>query len=153
MKKLFREICDGILMLTFCLPSFFISGTKENPQSVQRLIDWNADVLVKLLKQVIGKREVKGKGGWDDDPEIPLKANIVDEVSEVIELPEFSAQAANAKPIDVPDMVKQQLKEYVTAIASAYRANPYHSLQHASHVAMAVSNLYIILLHFSVVLV
>mmetsp|Transcript_102428 Transcript_102428/g.153524 ORF Transcript_102428/g.153524 Transcript_102428/m.153524 type:complete len:813 (+) Transcript_102428:86-2524(+) len=115
--------------------------SKENPQSVQRLIDWNADVLLRLLKQVIAKRDVTGKGGWDDDPELSLKSNIVDEVKEIIELPDFCAETATPKPVDVPDLVKQQLKEYVTAIAAAHRNNPYHCLQHASHVAMAVTKL------------
>jgi hypothetical protein len=95
-----------------------------------------------LLKQVIAKRDVVGKGGWDDDPELSLRSNnIVDEVQEIIVLPDFSIETANPKPVDVPDLVKQQLKEYVTAISAAHRNNPYHCLPHASHVAMAVTKL------------
>lgn len=109
---------------------------------LQRLIDWNADVLLKLLKRVVAKREAVGKAGWDEDPELEFKDTVVEEVVEVIELPEFDKEAhKHPKSIDVPPQVAQQLKEFVTAIASAYHNNQYHCLQHASHVTMAVTKL------------
>ena len=109
---------------------------------MQRLIDWNADVLLKLLKQIVARREADGKAGWDEEPEIEIKDCVFDEVTDVIDLPKFDVNAAKGmKLIDVDPQVARQLKEYVTAIASAYHANPFHCLQHASHVAMAVTKL------------
>lgn len=109
---------------------------------ITRLIDWNADVLLKLLKQVVAKREAKGKAGWDDDPVIETKPIIAEERVDVIELPPFDKEAHKyPKSIDVAPQVAQQLKEFVTAITQAYRSNPYHCLQHASHTTMSATKL------------
>lgn len=109
---------------------------------MNRLIDWNADVLLKLLKQVVAKREAAGKAGWDDDPVIETKQNIAEERVDVIILPPFDKEAhKHPKSIDVAPQVAQQLKEYVSALAQAYRSNPYHCLQHASHTAMSATKL------------
>jgi hypothetical protein len=104
------------------------------------LIDWNADVLLKLLKQIVTKREIAGKAGWDDEPELETKETIFDEVVEVINLPGFDGYTGN-KSLDVDPQVVQQLKEFVAAIGSAYRSNAFHCLRHASHVTMAVTKL------------
>lgn len=109
---------------------------------ISRLVEWNSDVLLKLLKQVVAKREATGKGGWDDDPVIETKEDISDERLDVITLPGFDKDAQNhPKSIDVAPQVAQQLKEYVSAIAQAYRSNPYHCLQHASHTTMSATKL------------
>lgn len=115
---------------------------QESAQLITRLIDWNSDVLLKLLKQVVAKREASGKGGWDDDPPIEVKANIEDELVDVIALPPFDKEAhKHPKSIDVAPQVAQQLKEFVSAIAQAYRPNPFHCLQHASHTTMSATKL------------
>jgi hypothetical protein len=109
---------------------------------INRLIDWNSDVLLKLLKQVVAKREASGKAGWDEDPHIDTKADIEEERVEVIILPPFDKEAhKHPKSIDVAPQVAQQLKEFVSAIAQAYRSNPYHCLQHASHTTMSATKL------------
>jgi hypothetical protein len=121
----------------------------ESPEEIQRLIDWNVEVLVKLLKQVIAKREASGKAaGWDDEPALEGNNNnntcIVDEVVAVIDLPDFDPNAnkkVDEKSIEVPPQVVQQLREYVSAVARAYRSNPFSCLQHASHVTNAVTRL------------
>eukprot|EP00934_Nitzschia_sp_Nitz4_P003646 Nitzschia sp. Nitz4//scaffold54_size114964//109605//112248//NITZ4_003875-RA/size114964-augustus-gene-0.26-mRNA-1//-1//CDS//3329554423//3636//frame0 len=110
--------------------------------ALKRFTEWNTEALLKLLKKVVAKREASGKGGWDDDPEIEVKPTVAEEVVDVIELPPFDKNAsANPKEVDVPEMVVQQLKEYVSDIAQAYRPNPYHCLQHASHTTMSAAKL------------
>jgi hypothetical protein len=143
------------VVMTFGLCLFFSSSTtklessimseaikQESPHLINRLIEWNADVLLKLLKHVVAKREANGKGGWDDDPVIETKANITEERVDVIKLPPFDKEGHNQpKSIDVAPQVAQQLREFVAAIAQAYRSNPYHCLQHASHATMSATKL------------
>jgi len=119
----------------------------ESPEEIKRLIDWNVEVLVKLLKQVMAKREASGKAaGWDDEPVLDniKEGAVADEVVAVVELPDFDPNAnkkIDDKSIKVPPQVIQQLKEYVSAVALAYRSNPFNCLQHASHVTNAVTRL------------
>lgn len=125
--------------------SNILEGTKDSkhtepPEQIQRLIDWNAELLLKLLEQIVTKRQTAGKAGWDDEPELEAKETIFDEVVEVINLPGFDGYTGK-KSIDVAPQVVQQLKEFVAAIGSAYRSNAFHCLQHASHVTMAVTKL------------
>ena len=83
-----------------------------------------------------------GKGGWDEDPEIETKEKITEERVDVIALPPFYKEAhKHPKSIDVDPQVSQQLKEFVSAIAQAYRSNPFHCLQHASHTTMSATKL------------
>ncbi len=105
------------------------------------MIDWNADVLLKLLKQVVAKRQALGKGGWDEDPVIKTETNIIDERVDVITLPPFDKAYKYPQSVEVAPQVAQQLKEYVSAITQAYRSNPYHCLQHASHTTMSTTKL------------
>jgi hypothetical protein len=117
----------------------------ESPEEIQRLIDWNVEVLLKLLKKVIAKREACDNGpGWDDEPCLETPVTVADEVVAVLELPSFDARAnkvIDEKSINVPSLVEQQLKDYVTAVAMAYRSNPSSGLQHATHVTNAVIRL------------
>jgi hypothetical protein len=69
----------------------------------------------------------------------------LDEVLEVMEMPQFDAAAAaaveNHSKIQIPNAVIESLKEYVTLIASSYRSNPFHNFEHACHVTMSVNKL------------
>merc|ERR1711988_986588 len=70
---------------------------------------------------------------------------VLDEVKEVITLPEFNARAANKSGdyefLELPEAVSRQLHEYVRSIAGLYRNNPFHNFEHASHVTMSVIKL------------
>lgn len=109
------------------------------------MIDWNSEVLLKLLKKVIAKREACGKAaGWDEEPHLETKEAVAEEVVAVIELPPFDPNYnynIDEKSIEVPSLVEQQLKDYVSAVAKAYRSNPFSGLLHATHVTNAVTRL------------
>ncbi|KAG7361591.1 3'5'-cyclic nucleotide phosphodiesterase [Nitzschia inconspicua] len=117
----------------------------ESPEQIQRLIDWNVEVLLKLLKKVIAKREACGKSaGWEEEPYLEIKDPVANEVVAVIELPPFDPSVNSKiddKTIEIPSLAEQQLKDYVTAVAKAYRSNPFSGLQHATHVTNAVTRL------------
>jgi hypothetical protein len=85
-----------------------------------RLIEWNTDVLLRLLKQVAAGRHESG----DKVPQSQMalaneRSNdetVLDEVKEIIELPTFNANAApiqNSIPTHLSPEVEEQLHDYV----------------------------------------
>jgi hypothetical protein len=58
-------------------------------------------------------------------------------------LPEFDyyAEMPDPKTMILDPRVELQLYEYLTAVASMYRKNPFHNFEHASHVTMSVAKL------------
>jgi class 3 adenylate cyclase len=117
-------------------------------QRYSRLIEWNVDLLSKLLKQVVAGRSL---GSTPSEPALSQKvltktASMMNEVSESIELPKFDPRAATARAqpssVELPEPVIEQLRQYVTIIASRYREdNPFHNFAHASHVTMSANKL------------
>lgn len=120
----------------------------------QRLVSWNAELLLKLLKQIVARRTaVRARSKEigtivdDNDPALWPKTgtNPIEEVKEIIHLPEFDVFIAKHEPdpvsIDIDEEVVTQLTDFVRIIASMYRSNPFHNFEHASHVAMSVSKL------------
>lgn len=121
-----------------------------------RLIDWNVDMLLRLLKQVEAKRQMQriiAEPVSQEQEEVQAlrdtfskSGSVVDEVAEIIPMPSFEAQTANSSKIDpdsivLDEEVEMQLREFVTVIASMYRDNPFHNFEHACHVQMSMSKL------------
>ena len=75
----------------------------------------------------------------------PREGTVIDEVAEIIHLPEFNENVAryqeDATTIELGDDVLMQLKEFVMQTAKSYRDNPFHNFEHASHVTMSVVKL------------
>jgi class 3 adenylate cyclase len=125
------------------------STTGSFSEKTARLIDWNVKTLLGLLEQVVAHRNALaavGKKTVDTDvfEESTRKttANFLEEVKEIITLPEFDSKAAqhqqDSEGVKLPKEVENQLHNYVSCIAGMYRDNPFHSFQHASHVLMSV---------------
>mmetsp|Transcript_34534 Transcript_34534/g.54014 ORF Transcript_34534/g.54014 Transcript_34534/m.54014 type:complete len:1188 (-) Transcript_34534:311-3874(-) len=121
------------------------------PPKTQRLVGWNVEILKKILQQLIAKRNAMPDGKNYDtiltkkEDELRRRLNCLDEVTEIIHLPKFNARAhrnrGNPSKIEVPEVVMEQLKRYVAAVAAMHRENPFHNFEHASHVTMSVSKL------------
>ena len=105
-----------------------------------RLIEWNVDVLLRLLKQIVASRHSCTR---DADARKPNESFFLhkkkgeltlDEVAEIITLPAF--QEANfmqaEDTVELPSLVVQQLHDYVCNIAAIYRDNPFHNFEHVS---------------------
>ena len=99
------------------------------------LISWVAERLSDYLKQVIGQRQLqKGhhkKVSLNDFVYEKVGSNM-DEVVEVIALPNFrgtTAQDYKHQKIEIDPVVQQQLRNYVSLIASCYRNNPFHNFE------------------------
>ena len=135
---------------------------KDAAEKQRRLVDWNTDLLVSLLQQMEQRRRfvsnasrLKASVAWNDKARQyderasgSQKGELFDEVREIIELPQFNANAASRMErnqdqfvADIDPRVQSQVREYVQMIASMYNENHFHNFEHASHVTMSVSKL------------
>lgn len=110
-----------------------------------RLIEWNVDVLKKVLQQIRVRRVALGTDKEKfEDPQDSFDGSILDEVKEIIRLPNFNSSiedAAEKDPIELDPTAVEQLRAYITMISQLYRENPFHCFEHASHVTMSVTKL------------
>ena len=123
------------------------------PPRIKRLVDWNVDVLKRLLKQIVAKRNASSNEQFELNShtmmmlevDIGSDTYVLDEVKEIITLPQFDAKnhklQENPNKIELPKVVEDQLRLYVSSIAAMHRDNPFHNFEHASHVMMSVSKL------------
>lgn len=125
-------------------------------EKTRRLVEWNVEILTKLLKQIVSRREARetlarrrpSKNEFRDaltwEGSIP-NACVLDEVREVIMLPEFDSEMVKvsriSKSIEFSAGVLTQLREYVSVIATMYPSHPFHNFEHALHVTMSVVKL------------
>ena len=108
----------------------------------QRIVDWNTELLLKLLKQVVARRRSTKQEGKPLPPtgiKRSQGATVMDEVTEIVKLPKFKASKNPVSPdsIELGDEVEDQLEDFVANVALMYRNNPFHSYEHAAHVAMS----------------
>jgi class 3 adenylate cyclase len=114
-----------------------------------RLIEWNTETLICLLKQIVARRSMSRRSSNSELRLSSLEKNQsqhpLEEVQEIISLPEYDAVAVinqrNSQGIEMEDAVVDQIREYVTCIARMYRKNAFHNFEHASHVTMSVTKL------------
>jgi 3'5'-cyclic nucleotide phosphodiesterase/Adenylate and Guanylate cyclase catalytic domain len=121
----------------------------------QRLVDWNADLLLQLLQKIIAGRNNKRRNHnmntldetilCEVEEKLSAGGSCLQDIAEVIEMPQFNAKAStkeiDPRTIEVGEIVIRQLHDYVSLLASMYRPNPFHCFEHASHVTMSVNKL------------
>lgn len=115
------------------------SGMPALSPKQQRLVEWNTDILTRLLRFVLTHRQAAGIKSKDSQQLLKAEKDLkafsdriaMDELQDVIELPHFdpgvAEDARKAKPVEVSPKVANQLREYVTVIAGLYRDNYFHS--------------------------
>ena len=122
------------------------AANKENKlldEKVQRLVDWNTDVLCRILKQVVGRNralekttisKVRPAAASKDIVGRTVGTTVIDEVVEIIELPELNSLASrkldSQEDIELDPAVVEQIRCYIHTIASMYRENPFHNFEH-----------------------
>lgn len=111
----------------------------------ERLIEWNVGTLLRLIKEIAANREARNMETraskrsllWDKEAASIAGAteNPLSEVVEIIALPEFKKTLANttSSDIEIDKQVVEELREYVSCVASMYRPNAFHNFEHASH--------------------
>ena len=128
--------------------------SSNNPQNkTSRLVDWNVDILSRLLRNLVAKRNAMDENASLTEADMNPNArkylpgngapsSVLKEVVEVIEMPEMEARAyfkcanADLDATQLDQVVEMQLRAFVTTIETMYRRHPYHNFEHASHVGM-----------------
>ena len=121
---------------------------------IERLIGWQVDVFSRSLKQVVARRNAAIYAGTlEPNTEQSKKLKFehkngqtcLDEVKEIISLPEFNSDVVNkeedAAHIELGDEVTSQLRQFIRTVAGMYRNNGFHNFEHACHVCMSVTKL------------
>jgi hypothetical protein len=136
------------------VPAAALIAVEDNLLSAKavRLVDWNVDLLSRLLKEIVSRRNAAGimpdafeKMEALEDDFLERTENALAEVQEIIKLPGFLQDAEkqqDPKMIQFEDKVVQQLHTYIEEIARMYNNNPFHNFEHASHVTMSVVKLF-----------
>jgi Adenylate and Guanylate cyclase catalytic domain len=110
----------------------------ESYQRNDRLAHWNTELLIELLQRVVSRRAaIQGpEAGADSAMSNTLDKMaqsigdgimVVEEVVEVIDMPEF-AGGSSVENVELSEDVVRQLSDYVTQIASMYKNNPCKSI-------------------------
>lgn len=108
-----------------------IAVKKELDPARKRAIHWIAEIMIKVLKQMVARRTAAGFVGLKNQADMfssqfkVTSHNPIDEVQDVIALPKFNPKLAR-KEIDVskvilPDSVVVQLHTFIAEIALLYR--------------------------------
>lgn len=111
-----------------------------------RLVKWNCDLLIKLLLEIECSRTAETSFAVQNQESLTADfgsshGTVLDEVLEIIRLPNFVAKPAKQSNVQLAPNVAEQLQSYIGTIARLYRDNPFHCFEHASHVTMSVSKL------------
>ena len=138
--------CDSVNNLEMNEPSSVLSKAKTEARLAarkqSRLVDWMCDLFHDHIQQILATRKRQ--------PSKPANAKFIprenttalDEVAEVIFLPQFDEHAEDLKgkkDVEVGPVVMGQLHKYISTIASHYHDNPFHNFEHACHVTMATN--------------
>ena len=100
----------------------------------QRLIDWNVELLEKSVRKIVAQHTaIYGSDADRELSELATKGNPLDEVVEIIELPEFNANVhaqIDEDNVNLPDIAIDELRAFVSGIAAMYNQNAFHSFEH-----------------------
>ena len=125
-------------------------GNKISSAKVERLVAWNVDLLLRILKQVVARRHLilrdhpNRKTDADESIYSTRDGTLLEEVRESIDIPSdiYGKDAIeHAKTIHLDPVVEHQLHDYVRKVANMYVNHPFHNFEHASHVTMSVAKL------------
>ena len=116
-----------------------LSRKVQAQAKLDRLIFWVSESLLQSLRHIVARRQASTQpirrgpameSVRDLEEEMTKNKMVLNEVKEVIVLPKFDAEAyktqADPKTIKLDPTVEQQVRDYVTVIASLYRDNPFH---------------------------
>ena len=128
------------------------SPDEQVGDKMERLVQWNTEVLSVLLQQILAARSSSSGGLQSDEramenleQNLGIEGTVLDEFVPIISLPNVTDEELqrrkDPRTIMLSPEVKRQLHSYVSAIASMYNSNPFHNFEHASHVTASVRKL------------
>jgi hypothetical protein len=122
---------------------FQAESMNDGSAKKDRLVAWQAHSLIHLLKSIVAFRD--SKASKMDCFDLSRGSTILDEVKEVINLPDFDhnrhTRLKNCQSINLGKTIEQQVHSLVRQISCLYRDNPFHNFEHACHVTMAAHKL------------
>jgi Adenylate and Guanylate cyclase catalytic domain len=106
------------------------SKTNDLDHRNDRLADWNSEILLELLQRLVSHRaalqtssNVSAEELTNMATAIGAGATVVEEVAEIIEMPDYVC-TSNAEEVELSDAVVAQLRDFVANIALMYNDNP-----------------------------
>ena len=116
-----------------------------------RLIGWCVELFSDQLRKVIARRQGLFLAPTTTYSSLiytkPDGHTCLDEVKETMTMQKYDQKAAkllahsDPRKVEIADAVADQLREYVSIVAGAYRSNSFHNFEHACHVTMSVDKL------------
>ena len=114
-----------------------LDGEGAGSEKVERLIDWNVEMLLQHLQPVVNSRTNKPRPSKaalvavrnaEQNLLHDRQGIVVDEMTQILGMPEFDPDKAQAafQDSEIPPRVKQQLREFVVMIANTYKNTPFH---------------------------
>ena len=130
-----------------------INGSGSLSAQHSKLVDYNTECLLGLLKQILARRAISHdfqEFSMDGRSAAikPAAKSVMDDLAESIQLPAFHAGIERSKPMDVDTVlvdpkVVTQLRGLLQEICQHYNcSNYFHNFEHATHVAMYVLNFF-----------
>jgi 3'5'-cyclic nucleotide phosphodiesterase/Adenylate and Guanylate cyclase catalytic domain len=132
---------------------------RKKEDRMQRLVRWNVEILYSHLVNIVVRRRSnyhrmysshtgellkinyhEGVGG-DESSKRESKKLLLDEMTESIDMPEFTPGEPMKADDLIPSSVKQEVQTFVVRIAELYRDVSFHNFEHASHVTMSAGKL------------
>jgi hypothetical protein len=107
-------------------------GEDDIVEKNARQVDWNFEVLSRLLKQIVASRTAKPTDNdvTIDDVFRRKTINPFDEVQEIIEMPQHSLGAEDRiAEIELDPKVAEQLRHLLEKLSSMYKENPFHNCE------------------------
>lgn len=106
----------------------------------ERLIEWNTELLLQLLKGVVARRMALPTNKEDHRKVAKLARTIgermvVDEVREIIEMPEY-VPVEEIEEVELDEEVIAQVRAYVARIATMYNDNCFHNFEVSQNVCI-----------------
>eukprot|EP00980_Cylindrotheca_fusiformis_P030347 scaffold24674_cov127-Cylindrotheca_fusiformis.AAC.1 len=120
---------------------------------MERLVEWNVEVLASLLQQIVASRGDIGNqstlerklSSVENSVVCQKGSTVLEEFTPIIPLKRFGVEELKSRrrpsSIDIGDEVKSQLRNFISSIAGMYRENAFHNFEHASHVTASVKKL------------
>ena len=107
----------------------------------ESVVDRAVSMLLHYLKKIHARRIILGNSTHrprkprDEEAEIGMGDPIIEESREVVQMPFFDPRikpgTINLDRVELPEEVESQLRLFVSSIASTYRDNRFHNIEHA----------------------
>ncbi|KAG7370730.1 PAS domain containing protein [Nitzschia inconspicua] len=125
------------------------SVSHQRNTKLERLVEWNVEILSNLLLKILNHRYATGVKADSArklklaEYEISGNNNMLDEVVEVVQFPQLDDETVQVQNqvTELDQKVYIQLHRYITKVQEMYHDNPFHNFEHASHVTMSVMKL------------